>query len=264
MLSEQTVQKARPGLDLPPFGRAGRVRSPGRWSLSFRAWLVLLVLAATVPLASYGLFHVSRGYLTQRSILIERTASVARAVGRQTAQELRRQVMGLQTLAAAPALQAGTFSDFGSLAQIFLSEVVPGGKLFVFDAGGRTLFSDAGLSPAMSRRSMPEISARVFETGAPVVSSSLTAQGPGEAAVAIDVPVSRSGHVIYDLSLRLPLSRLQEIVRDQSLPDGWLAAIIDSAGISGSSHPRSGAGCRTACEPGNASIPGVQRFRGHC
>ncbi|HJS85603.1 MAG TPA: PAS domain-containing protein, partial [Acetobacteraceae bacterium] len=219
------------------YGRATSMRFGGRWSLSFRAWLVLLVLAATVPLASYGLFHVTRGFVAERSALVDRTAAVARTIARQTDQELSRHVLALQTLAAAPALQEGDFSGFAALARVFLSEVVPGGKLFVFDATGRALFRDGGapirdgamLGPPMARRSRPGISAQIFRTRAPIVADAVVAVGTGGPAVSIDVPVMRGGDVAYDLALHLPLSRLQEIIEDQDLPDGCTVAVMDAA-----------------------------------
>ena len=221
------------------------MRLSGRWSLSFRAWLILLVLAATMPLASYALFHVTRGYLAERSALIDRTASVARMVARQTDQELGQEVLALQTLAAAPAVQAGDFAEFATLARMFLAEVAPGGTLFVFDADGRTLFTNAGaLGPSMSRRNRPEISALVFRTHAPSVSVSITPAGAPVLVGSIDVPVARGRDVAYDLSLRLPLRRLQEIVEDQSLPAGQMVAIMDTAGtlVARAPNPRAAVG----------------------
>jgi PAS domain S-box-containing protein len=221
--------------------RGSREFPPGRlihrsWSL--RAWLVLLVLATTMPLAAYGLFHTLRGYFVQRANLIDSTTGIVRNIGRMTAQELDQEILAMHVLAASPALQDGDFGVFAPLARNFLAEVMPGSGLRVFDADGLTLFAMGGVTDeGPPRRRHPETSTLVFAGAAPIISDVHRAQLARPPIFVIDVPVMRGGEVVFDLALSLPSSRLEQIVSGQDLPHGWAAAIIDPGGTIAAHFP---------------------------
>jgi hypothetical protein len=48
--------------------------------------------------------------------------------------------------------------------------------------------------------------------------------------LSVDVPVILDGKVIYDLSIGLFPERESAILRQQHLPDGWRAGVVDSTG----------------------------------
>ncbi len=139
-------------VDLSHDGPHPAARMPSGRSWSLRTWLILLVLAATTPLAGFGLFHAVSSYVSQRDALLDHAESMARNLARLTTQELDRGVIGLQTLAAAPVLEAGDFAGFASIATSFLDQVMPGGALLVFDAAGRTLFATGAPAGRAPRR----------------------------------------------------------------------------------------------------------------
>ena len=214
------------GPDRPLGGRDLAERGLIRGSWSLRAWLVLLVLATTAPLAGYGLYHAISNYFAQRAALIGNTEAVARSVAGLVTQELDRDVLDLQILAATPPLQNGDYAAFIIRARAFLAASDPTGVLSVFDAEGHTLLTTGQIG---ARRANPEASARVFETDAPIVSDLDPAPGR-PLRMSVDVPVMRDGQVVSDLALSLPLTRMQAIVVAERLPRGWASAILDGSG----------------------------------
>jgi hypothetical protein len=201
-----------------------------RRSLSIRAWLILLVLSATLPLVAYGLFNAIHSYQEQRTQIIASTASAAESLGRATERLLEQQLVGLEALAGAPALQADDFDGFTPLAAHYLATLAPGARLLVSDANGNVRFAIGagdrlGQRQSLFRRSRPDISRYVFETGRPHVSGLLWGRNIGQYLVALDAPIVRDGAVIADLILSLPVSRIQEVIAAQHIPSGWRAVV---------------------------------------
>ena len=71
---------------------------------------------------------------------------------------------------------------------------------------------------------------RVFASGEPAISD-LYVGGLHRPMVSIDVPVFRSGKVVYDLSIGFFSERLGDILRQEQLPASWVASVFDSKGI---------------------------------
>ncbi len=206
---------------------------------------MLLVLVAILPLAGYDVFYAVRNYVVRRDAIIEDAAADARSLGRITDHALDSMVMALRILRASPALEGGDFVAFEPLARNFRAQIMPGAGLRVFDAAGTVLFA----SGAVPSRSDSGASARVFATGAPMISGVIRNPGTGQAMLSIDVPVSRDGKLVFDLALSLPLARLQQLAGELGLPAGRIGAIFDPSGIIAARFPDPGGLLGTRASP---------------
>ena len=76
----------------------------------------------------------------------------------------------------------------------------------------------------------PQDLSRVFETRAPVLSRLFTGGVSKQPTIALGVPVVRGDAVVYSLNVGLSPSRIGNALGRRALPDGWVAAVLDSSG----------------------------------
>lgn len=189
-----------------------------------------LVQALLLPAAlAVGLLIVHS--LRQQGEAIEAgTLATARALTQAVDQELASARTALQALATSPSLAAGDLAGFDRQARSLLSEL-PGSNVTLTDASGQQLINT--LQPfgqPLPRHSDPATVQLVFRKGQPTISDLYLGPVSRQPVIGIDVPVRAHGQVVYDLSMGYFASRLSEALKRQNLPDGWVAAILDSQG----------------------------------
>jgi diguanylate cyclase (GGDEF)-like protein/PAS domain S-box-containing protein len=80
----------------------------------------------------------------------------------------------------------------------------------------------------LPRTGHPNMLRRTFETGRPVISDLYTGGVAQRPFVAVEVPVFRDGKVAYALDMGISAERLNRLLLEQHLPEGWIATVLDS------------------------------------
>jgi len=70
----------------------------------------------------------------------------------------------------------------------------------------------------------------VLERGISLVSDVFMDLGSSQTYVNVHVPGNVDGTTVYSIAIAIPTQQLTEVLREQGLPDGWLASLIDQQG----------------------------------
>ena len=212
--------------------RRRRPRPSGRPGLSIHARLLLLVLAASVPLLLFA------GVLLLRANSAGATLIEANALG-----DVRRLTLAVEALvgraqasmaalAESPLLDAQDFEGFEAAAARLLRTAGLSGAVTVAGPDG-TKLAHTQRTPGQPMPALQDVAGlhQVFATGKPQVSSLYLGQMTHEWQVAVHVPVVRDEQVRYDLVLAMPSDALAEALLAQGLPPGFVAVVADANGI---------------------------------
>jgi signal transduction histidine kinase len=206
--------------------------------MSIRSRLLLLVLSVLVP----GMLGVA--WLVAHTFKAERLANeralrdTARALSMVVDQELGQRAMRVRLLAQSrwldepPPLTPQALASFQQQAQQALNGLdgwielrAPGQKLFDTRQG-------SPLTPAAANGPLSDVAQiRPLHTG----------DGLQGAYAELVEPVQRDAETVFNLVLTLTPIELQRIVDAQALPDGRVAAVLDSRGVVVARHPGGGA-----------------------
>ena len=184
------------------------------------------VLPAT--LGSAFLFTIS--YRQQQAILERNTIATARALMQAIDAELFGVQSALQVLAASQRLASGDLASFYRQANEALPNIA-GNYIVITDSTGQQRLNT--LKPFGAPLPKVPLSAQarqVFEHGQPTISDFSVVADIGRSAITLEVPVRLDGKVVYSLAMGIFADRLAEILRRQSIPPEWIAAVLDSSG----------------------------------
>ena len=198
-----------------------------------RRWPVRLILIGIV-FALVGPSLIFCGVLLNRIEHGERTRSLeaAQAAASRTAETLDRELSNLTAallaLATSPALDADDLSAFRlqarAVADALHHDIIlcdPNGRVIAtvrdLEGGREILVGSIATVQLASQARLPTVSG-LFH--------SRVSQLP---TVAVDVPVLRGGAVRYILALSVRASSLSVLLRNQSLPEGWVASVTDAS-----------------------------------
>ena len=198
-------------------------------NLGLRTWMVLLALAATVPLLVFTAYTVSWVSREGRAVYERGLRDTSRAVAAALDAEFRARFAALQALAESSALQRGDHAAFYDEATAVAT--LQGSFVVLFDRERRQLVSTLQPfgGPAPGARA-PDTVHAVLETGFPAVSDPFFSDIAQRWVVSIDVPVVRDGEVVYALELGFDIDRLSSFIRSGFLPYSWSAQVIDRHG----------------------------------
>ena len=209
------------------FGMTGKLR---RWSRSIQARLVWIVLILAAP-ALVGLLAIAVGlYQHERDQIGQSTLATVRALVSALDRDLAGTTAAAQVLAESPSLASDDFAAFYRQAKSVLP-LLGGSAVVLADAGGQQIINTRvpyGMPlPARAERVNHD---KVFETGLPSVSDIVIGSVSKIPVLVIDVPVFRDRRVVYSLGVAVEPARLNDLLQNQKLPDGWVATITDSSG----------------------------------
>ena len=184
------------------------------------------VLPAT--LGSAFLFTIS--YRQQQAILERNTIATARALMQAIDAELFGVQSALQVLAASQRLASGDLASFYRQASEALPNIA-GSYIVITDSTGQQRLNTLKPFGASLPKVLLSAQARqVFEHGQPTISDFSVVADIGRSAITLEVPVRLDGKVVYSLAMGIFADRLAEILRRQSIPPEWIAAVLDSTG----------------------------------
>ena len=194
--------------------------------MTLRWRVVLFTLAVLVPACVALAWLVAQAAERDRSVFESRVRETTHAVAMMVDRDLERRSGILQVLAASPQLQDWDLNSLCRLASAALLGA-PGpialrdAEHQYFNTGLPDCKVPGGVVPSPQR---PRSTAGIELT--PLFEGSVTR----ELMMIIDMPVMVKGHEYY-LGLGIRPAELQRILDQHSLPTGWTAAIVDSAGV---------------------------------
>ncbi len=213
------------GVNIPP---SGWLRT--RPALSIRARLVLIVLAAAIPLALLSAWTALQLAERERDSRREALVFAARTILSGVEAEIEASLALGSALAAAPALVENDFVSFRKQAEAAL-ERMPGGRIVVSDPAGQQLVN-TGLPPGspLPRRLSLDVPMRAFQTRQPQISDVFVGALARTPIASVEVPVFRDGQPHVIVSSILEPENFLGLLNRQDTPEGWLLGIIDRVG----------------------------------
>jgi two-component sensor histidine kinase len=203
-----------------------------RTSLSLPLRLVFLVAGTTLPLILFAAAIVSLNYEADRKEAGARILEVTRSMMLVVDRELHSTIAALRVLALSLALQHDDLKAFRQQAGSFLRDLPEGANLVLADPSGRQVLNMAVPegAPLPMRVNMQALK-EVIDTGRPVVTDLFVGAVLQRPLIAVDVPVMRSGAIVYVLSFNPPLEVFTDIIRRQQPAPGWVVSVFDRSGV---------------------------------
>ena len=193
--------------------------------MRLRSHLVVLVLAALVPILGFAAIVIRDNARLQLSVTERGMRETAYAVARTVDKELETTVTALETLAESQSLGGDDLPRFHALAQR-LVPVQGWLSVLLFDTEGRGLMHSGLLpgTPVPAGRTAALGQAR--DERRPTISNLFDGMRH-QHIVAVYVPVVRNGVVRFVLSAGLPAARFGGVLRAQQLGPGSVAVLQD-------------------------------------
>lgn len=157
----------------------------------------------------------------------------------------------LQILATTPTLRAGDLQGFYNRAREVLTAESVAEAIVLIDGTGQQLINTLRpFGSALPRTGHPEMLRRTFETGRPTISDLYIGGVAKRPFVAVEVPVWSEGKLVYALDMGIPAERLNRVLVEQALPEGWVAALLDAQGtiVARSHHASSSVGKKATAD----------------
>jgi len=204
--------------------------------LSLRAYLVLLVGGAVLPMALFVAWLAVSAAHEQRTAQRGRMEDTARAVAGAIEHDLLDDVHVLQVMAASPALDGGD----PEAARAELRRVAAGQRewlaITLHTPDGRCVLDTA--RPAGGAAALePDRVRAVLDRGAPVIAN---AAGATPGVFAVRVPVLREGRPRYVLSAMVSVGVVSDLFG--ALPARWSGSLVDDRGNVFARTPEAAAG----------------------
>jgi PAS domain S-box-containing protein len=197
--------------------------------MRLRVYLVVLVLAVTVPLfaiAVLAAFDIATAYRrTTDTDLMNTTHALSLAIGSHVDAVIGR----AEALAASPTLDDGDLGAFYRHAH----RVGDAGRGWVVlnDLTDRELVNTrVPFGTPLPQGAASDVAARVIATGKPLVTDLFVGAIVDRLILSAVVPVNREGRTVYTLWMAIEPAELSRLLTDQRLSDGAYASLWDSRG----------------------------------
>ena len=201
-------------------------RRAGRRRPSLRLYLVLLVLAATLPFAAFATYALWRKADADRQQLEHLARERAQAIAAALDGDLERYIGTLQALATSPSLRSGDLAGFQQ--QALRSALAPSGWYVLMDPDGQQRVNT--LRPFGAPLPRTPVVPEVAVSGRPIVSNMFAGPVAQRQIVVVGVAVIQDDRVAYILGAGIPAAELRQVLLDQHLPVDWPTSIVDRAG----------------------------------
>ncbi len=192
--------------------------------LTLRGHLLVLVLAALVPMIALGAVLTSWLVAEQRKAVTHGPQGTAEALALAVDREIAANISALEMLATSPEIDRGDLVAFHDRARLILGKRSHWANIALEGEMGQILVHTARApGTVLPRAAHLEAIERVRETRQPVVSDLVVGAVAGRPMIPITVPVLRDGRPRYTLTAMIA-------------PDSWSAMLAEihrhSAGIS--------------------------------
>ena len=215
-------------------GRSGS-RSTGGWSdvvslRSVRGRLVLFALFLVGPLAMAAAGLLAWSYERERAAAELQLRETADALALVVDRQLGQAETFLKALATSTNLTSGDMRAFHAQATE-AAKTMPGWVVLIDPSGQELVNTRLPYGSPLPSVDLADAWPEIAE-GRSYVGNLVFGPVAQRLVIGIEVPVVRNGGPIYVLAMVILPSSLSEILSDQTLPEGWIATILDRAGIS--------------------------------
>ncbi len=200
---------------------------------TIRSKLVLLVMACVVPAALMAVLLITHDYQRARDQLLLNSLSTARAMISVVDRDFASIESSLITLATSPYLASNDLRAFYNQAQDVLKNQrdQDGINIVLSDSQGNQYLNThqpygSPLPPHTEIIRLEEL----FKDEQPVISDLFFGTVSKQNLFAITVPVPGQREPRYSLSAGVLPERMDKLLQQQHVPEGWIAAIFDSSG----------------------------------
>jgi PAS domain S-box-containing protein len=197
--------------------------------MKLKAHLVLLVISAVIPLLIFSFVVLDRHLSLQREERFQSLLDTSRALSLAVDREISTVQGMLQVLAASPYLDTRDYEAFYRQCRELTTEdawivlLRPDGQQII-----NTLKPFGTMLPKTADSATLEA---VVESGRPVVTDLFHGAIAKRPTLSIDVPVFRDGRLVYSLDMSFTPERFTKLLKQQQLPAGYVAAVLDRKGI---------------------------------
>jgi signal transduction histidine kinase/ActR/RegA family two-component response regulator len=200
----------------------------GRRTLTIRSHLLLLAVAAVLPVLAFALFASVVLVEHDREMQQEGALHRARAMMTAVDAELRGATATLQALAASRTLDNDDLVSFHGAARRVLSSQPTWLNVALSLPSGRQVVNLAAPPGApLAVADDPASHSRVVRSGAPAVGDVTIDSVLGKPGVPVRVPVVRYDLPVYVLTAVVRPESFAELIAQQHLPDRWVSGIVD-------------------------------------
>jgi signal transduction histidine kinase len=202
-----------------------------RLATIFRSEFLLVVLATALPVWLGSAVLLYNAEIDARALVERDAAATARSVMVAIDRDVAAATVLAETLATSQSLLEGDLARFYVRASNAIQRSGVGSNLVLSDASGQQVLNTLQqFGQPLPRHGNPNIVQTVFATAKPMISDLYIGGLMRRPVLSVEVPVIRDDKVIYDLSIGLFPERKSAILRQQRLPAGWIAGVIDSTG----------------------------------
>jgi HAMP domain-containing protein len=200
-------------------------------TLTIRAYLFLLTLAAALPVLGFAVYVSSLLVDQDRESIRRGAMDRTRALTTAIDAELRGSITSLRVLATSQALEKGDLRAFrDEVARALPSQTDWMNILLSLPSGVQIVNARVPLGVPLPNVLETESSEAVVRTGQPAVGSVVIGPIVKVPNIPVRVPIVQRGKVAYVLSAAVKPETFATLVRRQNLPKGWVISLIDSKG----------------------------------
>jgi len=197
------------------------------WSI--QAQYLLYSLALLTPALIFSALMFVRSAALERKNMEREITDVVRSASVALDRELSATTTTLKALASSPSLAEGDLKAF--YGQAMAAHEIGENHFFLTNAKGKHLVN----TRAPWGAPLPDTSANdwknVIETGMPQVSNLYRGIMAGGPVFSVSVPVKRGKKVVYVLSASVEPSRVYDILKNESLDEGWNTSVTGRDGV---------------------------------
>lgn len=209
----------------------GVLGAPSRLRLySLRTSLLVLVWLCTLPAILLSGYLALTNYRLERDRVHSESLMLARKVSAELDRELSAIESALLILARSPALAEGDLAAFHRQASEALPTQIVYNYVLTDRDGNQLLNTAVPWGSPLPKGGTPAVVNRVFTHGHTVLTNLFEGPVVKRPVLAMGVPVWQGSEVRYSLNIGLDPDVLNELLRRQPLPDGWLMVILDTEG----------------------------------
>ncbi|MBA4342709.1 MAG: GGDEF domain-containing protein [Methylibium sp.] len=202
----------------------------GARQLSLRTSLALLVLLCALPALAVSIYLAVMNLQLKRQVLYSQAEVLARRISAQLDSELSAIESGLNVLATSETLRRGEFERFHGVASDALKTQTVYNYVLTDSAGRQVMNTVRPWGSVLPQTGTPAQIGQVFSRGETVLTDLFPGPVVGRPVLAMGVPVLRGSEVVYSLNVGLSPDRINRVLLSQTLPEGWLVAVLDSSG----------------------------------
>jgi PAS domain S-box-containing protein len=197
--------------------------------MKLRSYLILLVVAAVLPVMIFGGVMTYRSYQQERENLAQSMIGRARAISAALDREFLVSIQSLRVLSASTHLDKGQLSEFYAAMKGALAGYSRAWQnLTLTDASGQQLINlRRPFGSPLPATGNPDAIGRVRATKEPTIGNLSPGPVSGVSAVVVHVPILKDGQVKYTLNAIFYPAPLTDLLLQQKLPPGWIATTLD-------------------------------------